>query len=434
MADFTIDLCDDEDEGVVDLTRDSGRFDAEVQVLSPPKKRKRTSDVEFVKTTSAPAASPSAQEATDKALAEKLAARDRADQARARRDFEAAARKKREADERRDGDVARKLAADERRDGDVARKLAADEAKRAKKADDAARAKKAKDEEVPDGGTPMGLAMRYTDGPGSLRDCDKDGLSSKNTAINFDHAVKFFEMQAKMLARAPVKRSGSRRGERSTPLTIVYHGTSRANFRKIMDGNLAVPDGRSVKHATDDGYFGRGIYTSTRHELAFAYAKDAIVFACLALPGKQHKATQKHDRGKPKRAGFDSHLGYEGDGCPQLVFFDSDQLLPCYLVDRQNWSRAEKKLRRAIADIAKAAGNARPDDGLPRSRKGKGLPAPGCFAGGGPPAVGGGGGAAKFKAAGLPPAFAAYLKTMGVVPGGFPGGGGGLAGDSDDDY
>ena len=100
---------------------------------------------------------------------------------------------------------------------------------------------------------------------------------------------------------------------------------------------------------------------------------------------------------------------------------------------------AEKKLRRAIADIAKATGNARPDDGLPRSRKGKGLPAPGCFAGGGPPAVGGGapmfagGGAAKFKAAGLPPAFAAYLKTMGVVPGGFPGGGG-LAGDSDDDY
>ena len=417
MADFTIDLCDDEDEGVVDLTRDSGRFDAEVQVLSPPKKRKRTSDVEFVKTTSAPAASPSAQEATDKALAEKLAARDRADQARARRDFEAAARKKREADERRDGDVARKLAADE-----------------------AKRAKQAKDEEVPDGGTPMGLAMRYTDGPGSLRDCEKDGLSSKNTAINFDHAVKFFEMQARMLARAPVKRSGSRRGERSTPLTIVYHGTSRANFRKIMDGNLAVPDGRNVKHATDDGYFGRGIYTSTRHELAFAYAKDAIVFACLALPGKQHKATQKHDRGKPKRAGFDSHLGYEGDGCPQLVFFDSDQLLPCYLVDRQNWSRAEKKLRRAIADIAKATGNARPDDGLPRSRKGKGLPAPGCFAGGGPPAVGGGapmfagGGAAKFKAAGLPPAFAAYLKTMGVVPGGFPGGGGGLAGDSDDDY
>ena len=129
----------------------------------------------------------------------------------------------------------------------------------------------------------------------------------------------------------------------------------------------------------------------------------------------------------------------QADGCPQLVFFDSDQLLPCYLVDRQNWSRAEKKLRRAIADIAKAAGNARPDDGLPRSRKGKGLPAPGCFAGGGPPAVGGGapmfagGGAAKFKAAGLPPAFAAYLKTMGVVPGGFPGGGG-LAGDSDDDY
>ena len=77
-----------------------------------------------------------------------------------------------------------------------------------------------------------------------------------------------------------------------------------------MEGNLRVPDGKQVRHVTDDGFFGRGIYTTTDPRLAFAYAKDAIVFACLALPGRQYKATQKRDRGVPKKAGYDSHLGY----------------------------------------------------------------------------------------------------------------------------
>ena len=397
-----VDLCDksseDDDDSVVDLTAASP---------ASPKRRRSVIDIE------------------DEAVARQL-----------EQEEQRAAKRRKKAEER-DARIARKLAAEEKRKADE--KKRADAVKRKNAAERAAKEQRKSVDTDELASTPTGLAAIVTE---YTRDSKKwaVGLELKNACANFDLAVKFFEKHAAMLARAPCPRSGRNKGTRATPLAIVYHGTSRANFRRIMDGNLAVPDGRSVKHATDDGYFGRGIYTSTRHELAFAYAKDAIVFACLALPGKQHKATQKHDRGKPKRAGFDSHLGYEGDGCPQLVFFDSDQLLPCYLVDRQNWSRAEKKLRRAIADIAKATGNARPDDGLPRSRKGKGLPAPGCFAGGGPPAVGGGapmfagGGAAKFKAAGLPPAFAAYLKTMGVVPGGFPGGGGGLAGDSDDDY
>ena len=31
-----------------------------------------------------------------------------------------------------------------------------------------------------------------------------------------------------------------------------------------------------------------GIYTTTDPRLAFCYAKDGIVFACLALPGRQY--------------------------------------------------------------------------------------------------------------------------------------------------
>ena len=154
-------------------------------------------------------------------------------------------------------------------------------------------------------------------------------------------------------------------GARSTPLAIVYHGTSRSNFRKIMEGNLRVPDGKDVTHATDKGYFGRGIYTTTDPRLAFAYARDAIVFACLALPGRQYRALFCRDRGLGKQPGYDSHLGYEPDGAPQLVFFDEDQILPCYLVDRSNHPRAKTALERAVRTIAEATGNARPGDGIP---------------------------------------------------------------------
>ena len=250
-----------------------------------------------------------------------------------------------------------------------------------------------------------GVAARLCE---STRDCRRDGLELRNCCANFDLAVAFLERHAEMLASAPCPKSGKNKGARATPLCVAYHGTSRANFRRIMDGNLAVPDGRTVRHATDDGYFGRGIYTTTRHELAFAYARDGIVFACLALPGRQHRATQARDRGAALRRGYDSHLGYEADGCPQLVFFKSNQLLPVYLVDRANVGRATAALERVVAEVAKAAGNARPKDGLPRSRKGRGLPAPGTLYGAGP-AV-----AAKMPhLKGMPPALAAYLKGAG---------------------
>ena len=56
---------------------------------------------------------------------------------------------------------------------------------------------------------------------------------------------------------------------------------------------------------TDDGFFGRGIYTTTDPRLAFAYAKDAIVFACLAL--YQYKYTTNAPR-HPST--------YDFSGCP----------------------------------------------------------------------------------------------------------------------
>ena len=108
----------------------------------------------------------------------------------------------------------------------------------------------------------------------------------------------------------------------------------------------------------------------------------------------------------PKKPGFDSHLGYEGDGAPQLVFFDEDQLLPCYLVDQRNHPRAHRALERAVRTISEKTGNARPSDGLPKSRTGRRpMPGAGAFAAG----------------AGAPTGPGGAFPTMpGYMPGGAP--------------
>ena len=379
-----VDLCDksseDDDDSVVDLTAASP---------ASPKRRRSVIDIE------------------DEAVARQLELE------------EQRAAKRRKKAEERDARIARKLAAEEKRKAEE--KKRADAVKRKNAAERAAKEKRKSVDTDELASTPTGLAAIVTE---YTRDSKKwaVGLELKNACANFDLAVKFFEKHAAMLARAPCPRSGRNKGTRATPLAIVYHGTSRSNFRAIMEGNLKVPDGKQVRHVTDDGFFGRGIYTTTDPRLAFAYAKDAIVFACLALPGRQYKATQKRDRGVPKKAGYDSHLGYEGDGAPQLVFFDTDQVLPCYLVDQRNHTRAHAALERAVKVVAEKTGNARPNDGIPKNRSGRrAMPAPGAYAAGAGAPVAPGGAPPPPTGGVMPPGLAAYISM--ITGGGGYGGG-----------
>eukprot|EP00037_Helgoeca_nana_P029937 m.364745 g.364745 ORF g.364745 m.364745 type:complete len:399 (+) comp28080_c0_seq24:214-1410(+) len=130
---------------------------------------------------------------------------------------------------------------------------------------------------------------------------------------------------------------------RSTKILTVFHGTRKDNFAKIIDGNFKVPDGKHVLHATDMGYFGKGIYTAPTSGMALSYAKDGAAFVCLALPGRQFAAQCPRDTGKPCSPGYDSHFA---PGGAEIVFFESCQLLPCFLVSTENIAAATA----AVAD------------------------------------------------------------------------------------
>ena len=58
---------------------------------------------------------------------------------------------------------------------------------------------------------------------------------------------------------------------------ICYHWTNPNNFESIKSKDLKVPDGESVKHATDDGYYGKGIYTSSDPLFAQSYGVSSKV-------------------------------------------------------------------------------------------------------------------------------------------------------------
>ena len=96
-------------------------------------------------------------------------------------------------------------------------------------------------------------------------------------------------------------------------------------------------------------------------------------------------------------------------------------MLPCYLVDQRNHTRAHAALERAVNVVAEKTGNARPSDGIPKNRSGRrAMPAPGAYAAGAgaptaptaPPPTGGV----------MPPGLAAYISMITGGGGGYGGG------------
>ena len=138
---------------------------------------------------------------------------------------------------------------------------------------------------------------------------------------------------------------------------ICYHWTPIGNHSNIVQKNLKVPDGREVKHQTDVGYYGKGIYMSADPFYARSYGRGTDkVLVCLTLPGYQWKSTYPNDFGKGLRHGYDSHVswGQCGGGdrsYKEWVFFDSSQILPCYLIsinDKTKLQFVQKRLQEII--------------------------------------------------------------------------------------
>lgn len=76
--------------------------------------------------------------------------------------------------------------------------------------------------------------------------------------------------------------------KRGLPCDVRYffHGTAAANIDRILIGGFKLP-GINVGHATDSGYWGKGIYLGVSTDVAVGYAKEKRMLLVAALNGRE---------------------------------------------------------------------------------------------------------------------------------------------------
>lgn len=110
---------------------------------------------------------------------------------------------------------------------------------------------------------------------------------------------------------------------------IAFHGTKQARLSSIETGGLKVPDGRGVTHATDSGYYGRGVYTSFFPTTALNYAEAGKLIVVLVALGRPYDCYHRLDGGDLVE-GFDSHVA---EGGSEFVVFTDASILPIFVLE-----------------------------------------------------------------------------------------------------
>eukprot|EP01091_Cochliopodium_minus_P002763 TRINITY_DN12618_c0_g1_i1.p1 TRINITY_DN12618_c0_g1~~TRINITY_DN12618_c0_g1_i1.p1 ORF type:complete len:735 (-),score=221.33 TRINITY_DN12618_c0_g1_i1:60-2231(-) len=129
------------------------------------------------------------------------------------------------------------------------------------------------------------------------------------------------------------------RGKEVTKYELVYHGTSSTNITSILKNGLLVPgknyiiDGKPlcIGHATDTGWYGKGIYTSPNAGVSLGYCRSGgMLLICSIIMGKKYQCPGCIT-GQPLKEGYDSHTDPQGNA--EWIVFHEAQILPCYLVE-----------------------------------------------------------------------------------------------------
>lgn len=119
------------------------------------------------------------------------------------------------------------------------------------------------------------------------------------------------------------------RGEELSYPVLAFHGTKVENITKICETGFRVPGEKGFKHATDTGWYGKGVYFSEFPDYCMGYIKGADkLLLCQVLPGKVFHC-KKLIHGAPLSKGCDSHTSPDKK---ELVIFNSHHILPCYVV------------------------------------------------------------------------------------------------------
>jgi len=124
---------------------------------------------------------------------------------------------------------------------------------------------------------------------------------------------------------------------------LAWHGTSKENAENIIANNFSLS--KLGDNTGNEGCCGAGIYFSEFFTISTGYSSEfndgGCLLLCRLLPGRSLDVVTGPTLnygdewlGAPLAQGYDSHRAckdQKGRG-HELVIFDVDQVLPCYLV------------------------------------------------------------------------------------------------------
>eukprot|EP01083_Nonionella_stella_P260567 888275_1 len=120
--------------------------------------------------------------------------------------------------------------------------------------------------------------------------------------------------------------------ESELKIVLAWHGTKPQHIGSIVENNFDLS--RLSASSGNTGYFGSGIYFSEYASISSGYGKGLLL--CKVILGKAYRMkTTQQQNGRVLEEGYDSHLVVarnNNDYGQEIVIFDVDQILPCYVV------------------------------------------------------------------------------------------------------
>jgi hypothetical protein len=107
---------------------------------------------------------------------------------------------------------------------------------------------------------------------------------------------------------------------------LLFHGTKLQNIDPICENNFSIA--KLGGNTGNRGYYGAGIYFSCHPQVSLGYSGSNTLLACLVIVGRAF--ISQHNVGCSLTEGYDSHTS--PDGTAEVVIFNPDQVLPCYIV------------------------------------------------------------------------------------------------------
>eukprot|EP00483_Globobulimina_turgida_P011213 UN11234 len=161
-----------------------------------------------------------------------------------------------------------------------------------------------------------------------MRSCNRGVVASNGMQQTLKEVVYVINPGLIRKFQAKKSKMKSRLGTGGANTILAWHGTPAANIDSIVENNFSLSN--LSKNSGDTGYYGAGIYFSEYANVSQAYGDGLLL--CKIMLGKTYKM-QSIKVGRQLKNGYDSHMaGGSGKYGTEIVIFDMDQILPCYVV------------------------------------------------------------------------------------------------------